>query len=117
MKILAHAQELMYQLLDTMPSAYQRQSLKALLELFLRAQGAPLPEHSQLKSASALSRFLTVYTWSVRQVIRHMRQAIRQALKRYRPRSRHPHLQVILDMTTLEKRGKFKAFSNLINPN
>lgn len=47
MKILAHAQELIYQLLDGMPSVYQRWSLKALLELFLRAKGAPLPEHSQ----------------------------------------------------------------------
>ncbi len=58
--MLAHAQELIYQLLDRMPSAYQRQSLKALLELFLKAQGAPLPEHSHLNPASALSRFLAV---------------------------------------------------------
>lgn len=115
MKILAHAQELIYQLLDGMPSPYQRQSLKAMLELFLRAQGAPLPEHSELKSASALSRFLTVYSWSVRHVIRHMRQAIRQELQRYRPRGRRPHLQVILDMTTLEKRGKFRAFEDRIS--
>jgi hypothetical protein len=115
MKILAHAQALIYQLLDRMPSAYQRQSLKAILELFLKAQGTPLPEHSQLKSASALSRFLTVYSWSVRQVIRQMRQAIRHELKRYRPRGRRPHLQVMLDMTTLEKRGKFKAFKDLIS--
>ncbi|MEA5450210.1 IS701 family transposase, partial [Leptolyngbya sp. CCNP1308] len=43
MKILAHAQELIYQLLDGMPSAYQRQSLKAFLELFFKAQWAPLP--------------------------------------------------------------------------
>lgn len=114
MKILAHAQELIYQLLDGMPSAYQRQSLKALLELFLRAQGAPLPEHSDLKSASVLSRFLTVYTWSVRQVIRQVRRAIRHELTRYRPRGRRLYLQVIPDMTTLEKRGKFKAFSDLI---
>ena len=114
MKILAHAQDLIYQLLDGMPSAYQRQSLKALLELFLRAQGRPQPEHSQLKSASALSRFLTVYRWSVRHMIRQVRQAIRNELKRYRPRGRRPYLQVILDMTTLEKRGQFKAFSELL---
>ncbi|MEA5451738.1 hypothetical protein VB780_24390 [Leptolyngbya sp. CCNP1308] len=44
-----------------------------------------------------------------------MRHAIGQALKRYRPRGRRPHLHVILDMTTLEKRGKFKAFSDLIS--
>jgi hypothetical protein len=55
-----------------------------------------------------------VYTWSVRQVIRQMRQAIRSELKCYRPLGRRPHLQVILDMATLEKRGKFKAFSDLI---
>lgn len=115
MQILAHAQELIYQLLEGMPSPYQQQSLKAMLALFLRAQGAPLPEHSDLKSASALSRFLTVYTWSVRQIIRQMRQAIREALQRHRPRGRRPHLQVILDMTTLEKRGKFKAYANLIS--
>ncbi len=114
MKSLAHAQELIYQLLEGMPSPYQWQSLKAMLELFLRAQGAPLPEHRDLKSASALSRFFTVYTWSVRQIMRHMRQAIREELQRYRPRGRRPHLQVILDMTTLEKRGKFKAFADLM---
>ncbi|MEP0820179.1 hypothetical protein, partial [Trichocoleus sp. FACHB-46] len=37
-------------LLDVMPTPYQRHSLPALLELFLRAQGTPLPEHSSLKS-------------------------------------------------------------------
>ena len=49
MKILAHAQELICQLLEGMPSPYQRQSLQAMLELFLRAQGAPLPEHSDFE--------------------------------------------------------------------
>jgi hypothetical protein len=115
MDILAHAQELIYHLLDGMPTSYQRQSLQALLVLFLRAQGAPLPEHSQLKSPSALSRFLNVYTWSVRQVIRRLRGALRQQLQQYRPRGRRPHLQVIVDLTTLEKRGKFKAFEPLVS--
>lgn len=44
-----------------------------------------------------------------------MRQAIREKLQRYRPRGRRPHLQVILDLTTLEKRGKFKAYEDLIS--
>lgn len=114
MDSLAHAQDLIYQLLDGMPSPYQRESLNALLALFLRAQGSPLPEHSTLKSASALSRFLTVYSWSVRQMIRQVRRAVRDCLQRYRPRGRRPHLQVILDLTTLEKRGKFKAFNELV---
>jgi hypothetical protein len=115
MNSLAHAQELVYQLLELMPSSYQRQSLQALLELFLRVQGTPLPEHSQLKSPSALSRFLNVYTWSVRQVIRRLRGAVRQQLQQYRPRGRRAHLQVMVDLTTLEKRGKFKAFEQLVS--
>jgi hypothetical protein len=115
MDILAHAQKLIYHLLEGMPSPYQRQSLQALLELFLRAKGSPLPEHSQLKSPSALSRFLNVYTWSVRQLIRRLRQAVRQQLQHYHPRGRRAHLQVIVDLTTLEKRGKFKAFEQLVS--
>jgi len=115
MDTLAHAQELVYQLLELMPSPYQRQSLQAVLELFLRAQGTPLPEHSQLKSPSALSRFLNLYTWSVRGLIRHLRGAVRQQLQQYRPRGRRPHLQLIVDLTTLEKRGKFKAFEALVS--
>jgi hypothetical protein len=102
-------------LLDVMPSHYQRQSLQALLALFLRAEGSPLPEHSQLKSPSALSRFLNVYTWSVRQLIRRLRGAVRQQLQQYCPRGGRPHLQVIVDLTTLEKRGKFKAFEPLVS--
>jgi len=115
MDILAHAQELIYHLLDGMQTPYQRQNLQALLALFLRAQGAPLPEHSPLKSPSALSRFLNVYSWSVREVIRRLRRAVRQQLQQYRPRGRRPHLQVIVDLTTLEKRGKFKAFEQLVS--
>lgn len=115
MDILAHAQELIYYLLEGMPTRYQRQSLQALLALFLKAQGSPLPEHSPLKSPSALSRFLNVYTWSVRRLIRRLRQAVRQQLQQYRPRGRRPHLQVIVDLTSLEKRGKFKAFEPLVS--
>ncbi|WP_370584715.1 hypothetical protein [Oculatella sp. LEGE 06141] len=114
MTILAHAQDLIYQLLDGMPSPYQRESLNALLALFLKAQGSPLPQHSSLKSASALSRFLSVYTWSVRQMIPQVRRASSKQLRQYRHRGQRPHLQLILDLTTLEQRGKFKAFNELV---
>ena len=56
--ILQHAQELVYSLLSLMPSGYQKGSLNALLGLFLEAQGHALPEHTQVKSPSSLSRFL-----------------------------------------------------------
>jgi len=113
--ILVHAQALVYSLLSLMPTTYQRDSLQALLGLFLEAQGHPLPEHSQLKSPGALSRFLNEYDWSTRQVVRAVRQEILDQLLRYCPRGRRPWLQVIVDLTTLEKCGKFKAFAHLIH--
>ena len=65
--IVEHAQKLVYSLLCLMPSVYQKASLNALLGLFLEAQGHPLPQHTQVKSASSLSRFLNhcllVYAW------------------------------------------------------
>jgi len=97
-----------------MPSHYQRDSLQALLGLFLQAQGHPLPQHSKAKSASALSRFLNHYTWSTRQMIRITRQAALQQILCGHRQGRRPTLQVIIDLTTLEKRGKFKALDGLV---
>lgn len=113
--ILVHAQALVYTLLDLMPTSYQRESLQALLGLFLEAQGHPLPQHSQLKSPGAHRRFLNEYSWSTRQVIRAVRQQLLDQLLRYCPRGRRPWLQVIVDLTSLEKCGKFKAFAHLIH--
>ncbi|MBW4573486.1 MAG: hypothetical protein KME31_37710 [Tolypothrix carrinoi HA7290-LM1] len=74
--ILAHAQNLVYTLLSLMPSVYQQENLEAMLGLFLNAQGHPLPQHSKSKSPSALSRFLNVYDWSTRGVIRTTRNRV-----------------------------------------
>ena len=63
-----------------MPTSYQRDSLQAMLGLFLEAQGHPLPQHSQTKSPSALSRFLNQYDWGTRQIIRAVRKAILKEL-------------------------------------
>ncbi len=52
-----------------MPGPYQQETLQALLELFLEATGQSLPAHSQVKSASATSRFLNQYQWPTRQMI------------------------------------------------
>ena len=112
--ILAHAQGLVYTLLSLMPSAYQQENLEAMLGLFLQAQGYPLPEHSKSKSASALSRFLNVYNWSTLSVIRTTRNRVIEGILSERSLGRKPFLQVIIDLTTLEKFGKFKGFENLI---
>lgn len=109
--IVEYAQGLVYNLLCLMPSVYQKASLNALLGLFLEAQGHPLPQHAQVKSASALSRFLNQYQWSTRGVIRATRKAIFQQIQQHCPHKNAP-LQVLIDLTTLEKCGKFLHLSN-----
>ncbi|MFN6466462.1 MAG: hypothetical protein RMZ41_032255 [Nostoc sp. DedVER02] len=80
--MLAHAQDLVYNLKQLMPTQYQKDNLEAMLGLFLNAQGYPLPEHSQTKSPSALSRFLNVNPWSTREMIRIVRnQTLQTVLK------------------------------------
>lgn len=98
-----------------MPTAYQRDSLQAMLGLFLEAQGKPLPQHSLVKSASALSRFLNEYGWPTRKLVQFGRQAMLRQLLQYAPKGRRPWLQVMVDLTTLQKCGKFKAFAALIS--
>jgi hypothetical protein len=114
--ILAHAQRLVYTLLSLMPSRYQQQNLEAMLGLFLQAQGKPLPEHSQSKSASALSRFLNIYHWSTRSIIRTTRAHIIQEILSHCPKGRKPCLQVIIDrlivnFCEVESGGVYKIFT------
>lgn len=113
--ILAHAQELVSTLSSLMPTPYQKDNLEAMLALFLEAQGHPLPEHSRTKSASALSRFLNINRWSTRSCIRTVRNYILERVLSECPKGRRPCLQVIIDLTTLEKCGKFKEFEHLIS--
>jgi Transposase DDE domain len=108
--ILQHAQGLVYSLLCLMPSSYQKASLNALLGLFLDAQGHALPQHTQVKSPSALSRFLNHYRWSTRRVIRTTRQAVLQQLAAHLPHPRIP-IRILIDLTTLEKSGQFRQLS------
>ena len=98
-----------------MPSPYQNKSLKAVLAMFWEPKRIALPEHCVIKSAAALSRFMNEYGWPTRAVIRATRKQILKELLKYAPKGRRPHLQVIIDLTTLEKRGKFKAFAELIH--
>jgi len=107
-------QTLMTTLLGLMPSLYQQESLQALFGLFLAPVGPPLPQHCQLKSAGALSRFLNHYSWPTRKVIRQVRHWVMEQLLRGASRGRRPHLQLIVDLTTLEKTGKFQQLPGLV---
>ena len=100
-----------------MPTQYQQDNLEAMLGLFLSAPRLLLPEHSKTKSSSALSRFLNINPWSTREMIRIVRNYVLQTVLKMLSscgKGRRPFLQVIIDLTTLEKRGKFKGFENLI---
>ncbi len=115
--MLAHAQELVYNLKELMPTPYQKDNLETMLALFLEAQGRPLPQHSKTKSPSAISRFLNINPWSTREMIRLVRRQILQTVLKILSLptpGRKPFLQVIIDLTTLEKCGKFSGFGDLI---
>jgi hypothetical protein len=99
--IFKHAQTLVYRLLAVMPSHYQKASFTAMMGLFLGADGHGVPDHTEVKSPSALSRFLNHYPWSTREVIRVMRQGMREQLTRYSPRKDQP-LMVMIDLTSLD---------------
>lgn len=104
--MLQHAQTLVYSLISLMPSVYQQASLKAVVGLFLNAQGHALPEHTPIKSASSLSRFLNRYRWPTRQVIRTVRAAVLEQLRQH-PVPKGVSVRLLIDLTTLKKTGKF----------
>ncbi|MEO0491622.1 MAG: transposase, partial [Cyanobacteria bacterium J06659_2] len=108
--ILKHAQGLVYSRVCLMPSVYQKASLQAMLSLFLEAQGHAVPEHTPVKSASSLSRFLNRYGWSTRSVLRTTRRAILEQVDLHRPPSHLP-IRLLIDLTTLAKVGKFSHLS------
>ena len=111
--MLQHAQALVYSLISLMPSVYQQASLNAVFGLFLDEQGHALPEHTQMKSASSLSRFFNRYRWSTRKVIRTTRAAILKQLAVY-PVHRRVPVRLLIDLTTLEKTGEFEHLSTSV---
>ena len=113
--ITTHARKLVYDLLELMPSSHQRASLKAMLALFLQARGMALPEHAERKSASALSRFLNLYDWPTRALIRTLRrEVLKTLLEGRKKRGRRPILRAIVDLTPLQKSGEFGALGGLV---
>jgi hypothetical protein len=90
-------------------TSHQRQTFNALMAAFLEADGNPRPEHAPIKSPSAFSRFLNQYDWNARAIIQAVRTAIiAQLWAAYAQRKgRRPILELIVDLTTLEKTGVF----------
>lgn len=80
------------------------------MALFLRGDGRPEPAHAVGKSESALSRFLNRYAWSAAALARIARRATVNSLVEYYAtrRGRRARLLIMLDLTTLEKAGRFE---------
>ena len=63
-----------------------------------------------MKSASSLSRFLNHYNWCTRSLIRTTRQTVLEQVAHHPPHPSTP-LRVLIDLTSLEKCGKFLQLS------
>ena len=115
MMVAPHAQALVYRLVQLMPSADMRSSLQCLLALFL-ASSRPRPQRSQTKSAAALSRFLNRYGWPTGPAIRATRQSLKRLIASYLKvhRGRLPIVYAVVDLTCLEKTGKYPDLQGLV---
>ena len=111
--ILPQVEELISTLKQLMPSLYQQDTLESIFGLFLEGK-VKLPHHCTTKSESAISRFLNHYQWSTRSLIRTIRYYIIKLILQQRKPGRKPILQVMVDLTTLEKVGKFPHLQNLV---
>ncbi|MCU0532636.1 MAG: transposase [Hydrococcus sp. Prado102] len=112
--ILPQVEEFLSTFKQLMPTIYQQETLESLFALFLSGQGKAVPHHCTTKSESAISRFLNHYQWSTRSLIRTVRSLILNLILAERKKGRKPILQVILDLTTLEKVGKFPHLQDLV---
>jgi Transposase DDE domain len=112
--ILPQVEELISTLKQLMPTVYQQETLESILGLLLSGKGIAVPHHCQTKSESAISRFLNYYHWSTRSVIRTIRTCILELIQNQRVPGKKPVLQVILDLTTLEKVGKFPHLTDCV---
>lgn len=112
--ILPQVEQLVTSLKELMSTKYQEETLESLLGLFLSGKGNGIPHHCPTKSESAISRFLNHYNWSTRSVIRQLRTYILELIINEKVLGRKPILQVIIDLTTLEKVGKFPHLNDRV---
>ena len=92
-----------------------RSTLQCLLALFLGSQ-RPRPQQSQTKSAAALSRFLNRYGWPTGKAVRATRQSLKRLIDSYLKshRGRLPIVYAVVDLTCLEKTGKYPELQGLV---
>ena len=85
-------------------------SFDTLLHAFLKADGNPRPQTANAKSGSAISRMLNQYALPALALLRESRAMIQKQLQTLvlSSKKRRPVLELMIDLTTLEKTGAFK---------
>ena len=112
--LLSPVHLLLTQLVDQFNTPYQRDNVQALLAAQL-SQGSKALYQNQWKSASALSRFLTQSRWQMGPLILMIQAYLLTQLLKLHGRGRLPDLHVMVDLTSIEKTGKCKAFQHWLH--
>jgi hypothetical protein len=98
-----------------MPTVHQKHAFEALMLGFLTPTTSTVPEHNPLVSAASLSRFLNHYAWPTRQLLRLTWETLTAWLLSQPQRGRRPTLRVLIDLTCLEKSGRFTQLAGWIH--
>jgi hypothetical protein len=115
MNTTKETRQLLYQMTALMPTLHQKRTFEAFLLAFLNPHCSALPEHNPLRSASSISRFLNHYAWPTRALVRHIRSLLLDSLWGASKHGRDPFLKVIVDVTCIEKTGRFTGLGSWIN--
>lgn len=94
-----------------------RDNLQVVLSCFLEALGVSRFHASTAKSPGAISRFLNHQRWSLRTLLRVMRQHALDTFQAYLRgrRGRPPLIEVIVDTTSIAKEGVFAELDGWIH--
>ncbi|RZA11474.1 MAG: hypothetical protein EOP02_32210 [Proteobacteria bacterium] len=111
------SRRLYFDILPCFSRKQHRESFEVFLDLLLDGSGRPLPERATVKSPSSISRFFNHAAWNTRQLCRVMRQHALQALQDMwaQQPSQRPRLELLVDLTSLEKTGKFSELADWVH--
>jgi hypothetical protein len=115
MNTTQETRQLLYRFTSLLLSVHHKRTFEAFLLAFLSPYRSALPEHNPLRSASSISRFLNHYSWPTRALVRHIRSLLLDSLWEASKHGRDPFLKVIVDVTCIEKTGRFTGLGNWIN--
>ncbi|MFC6801457.1 transposase [Deinococcus caeni] len=111
------AGQLYSDMLTACPRKQHRDNMQVVLSCFLEALGISRFHASTAKSPGAISRFLNHQNWSLRTLIRTIRQ---HALRTFQDslrgrRGRPPLIEIIVDTTSISKEGAFAELDGWIH--